>query len=110
MVGQPFSIQDLQLCDGLRSSPGPWERKSLCCSYSSGAEVKYHERQTRCVRSRSMAGSSEKTVMRNSEMLKARCVAEDTLGGLFWVPGSGMVRKSERASVDTVDVGNTTLK
>lgn len=49
--------------------------------------------------------------MRNSGMLKARCATEDTLGRLLWMPESGIVRKSERASVEgVVEVGSTTLK
>lgn len=45
-----------------------------------------------------MAGSSEKIAMRNSGMLKTRCPTEEISDCSFWVPGSDMVRKSERAS------------
>jgi hypothetical protein len=71
--------------------------------------VRYHERQTRCVRSRSIAGSSEKTAMRSSGMLKACCATEDNLGLFFRVPGSGLVRRSESRSVEVVGVGCTTV-
>jgi hypothetical protein len=45
-----------------------------------------------------MAGSSEKTAMRNSGILKTRCPAEEISDCSVWVPRSDMVHKSERAS------------
>jgi hypothetical protein len=55
----------------------------------------------------------KKMESRNSGMLKICCITEDTLISFCLVPGSGMVRRIDRASFDRVlslADGTTTLK
>lgn len=87
------------LYDGTTSSPGPGEKKSLCRSFCSIADVKYQDRQTRCVASSSIAGSSERMLDRSMRMLKTLCATGDTPGTACFVRGLALVRRSARASV-----------
>lgn len=108
-----LSIFDQPLRAGKTSSPGPAAKNILCWSFFSLAEVRYQDRQTRCVLTSSIAGSSEKMASRSSGMLKASCAFVDTPGFFCWTPRSLVSRNSERASTGvlawaTDDV--TTLK
>lgn len=70
---------------GMISSPGPAVKNILCCSFLSEVIVRYQDRQTRCDRSRSRAGSRDKMEGRNSGILKVCWTAEDNLFSCYFV-------------------------